>query len=48
MFRNYPLGVMRADFWRYLIVYIFGGFYTDIDTIPIQKFTDWPDYPFTK
>ena len=32
MFSNYPLGVMKADFWRYCILYKEGGIYTDIDT----------------
>ena len=28
-----PLGVMKADLWRYCIVYQYGGIYADIDTV---------------
>lgn len=28
-----PLQVMRADLWRYCIIYIYGGIYADTDTI---------------
>lgn len=28
-----PLGVMKADLWRYCIVYRYGGIYADTDTI---------------
>lgn len=31
LFESLPLGVMRADAWRYLIVREFGGFYADQD-----------------
>ena len=31
-----PIGVMKADLWRYCILYFEGGIYTDIDTILIQ------------
>ncbi len=31
MFRAYPLGVMRADFWRYAILFAHGGLYADMD-----------------
>lgn len=27
-----PLAVMKADLWRYCIIYIYGGIYADIDT----------------
>ncbi|CAK0897830.1 unnamed protein product [Prorocentrum cordatum] len=30
-FKGFPLGVMRADFWRYLVVYTYGGVYADVD-----------------
>ena len=32
VFNALPLGVMKADFFRYAIIYINGGIYTDIDT----------------
>lgn len=28
-----PMGVMKADLWRYCVIYKYGGIYTDIDTI---------------
>lgn len=28
-----PLGVMKADLWRYCIIYKYGGIYADADTI---------------
>ena len=31
-YNNLPLGVMKADLWRYCILYIYGGVYVDIDT----------------
>lgn len=40
LFIKCPIGVMRADMWRYLIIYKYGGVYTDLDTIcriPIDK-----------
>lgn len=30
---NVPIGVMKADLWRYMIVYKYGGMYSDLDTI---------------
>jgi mannosyltransferase OCH1-like enzyme len=41
IFNSYPLGVMRGDLWRYMILYIYGGIYIDIDTICKIKIDDW-------
>lgn len=30
------LGAMLADFFRYAVLYVHGGMYTDIDTIPLK------------
>ena len=39
-----PMPVMKADFFRYLILLARGGIYTDIDTTAIRSTTDWiPD-----
>jgi mannosyltransferase OCH1-like enzyme len=46
MIRNFPKGVMKADFWRYAVLYFYGGVYTDIDTDPYKSIRDWPHYPF--
>jgi mannosyltransferase OCH1-like enzyme len=32
-FCKLPLGVMKADFWRYCVIYHYGGIYADSDTI---------------
>lgn len=32
VFSGLPLGVMKADFWRYAVLYKRGGVYADIDT----------------
>lgn len=39
--KAYPLGVMRADFWRYAILYAYGGVYSDIDTQCLKPFGQW-------
>ena len=36
-----PLPVLKADFFRYLILLARGGIYTDIDTTALQSTTDW-------
>jgi len=40
-FQGFPLGVMRADFWRYLVLYIHGGLYADIDVVPQVELSNW-------
>ena len=43
-YESLPLGVLKADFFRYLILLARGGIYTDIDTTAIRSTTDWiPD-----
>ena len=37
----FPLGVMRADFWRVLIVHHCGGLYADTDTAPLAPPSSW-------
>ena len=42
VFISLPLGVMRADLWRYCVLYKHGGIYSDIDSVlllPISKWT---------
>jgi mannosyltransferase OCH1-like enzyme len=41
LYAAYPLGVMRADFWRYAILYAYGGVYSDIDTECTQPLEQW-------
>lgn len=41
-----PLPVLKADFFRYLILLARGGIYTDIDTTALKAATEWlpPDF----
>ena len=56
IYHNLPLPVMKADLWRYCVIYHYGGIYADMDTIFIgddldslfQKESDLiltPEYP---
>lgn len=38
---NVPLGVMRGDIWRYMIIYKYGGIYADLDTICKEPVSSW-------
>ncbi|KAL9188243.1 hypothetical protein ACHAXT_006621 [Thalassiosira profunda] len=33
-------GAMRIDVWRLLVIYRYGGLYTDVDNVPSEKFTE--------
>jgi mannosyltransferase OCH1-like enzyme len=33
IFTKLPYGVLKADVWRHMVMYIYGGVYSDIDTI---------------
>lgn len=47
IFRLIPIGAMRADIWRYCIIYKEGGMYTDIDTecfVPINQWNISNEY----
>jgi len=41
VFQQFPLGVMRADMWRYAVLYIHGGMYSDIDSKALQPRAGW-------
>jgi len=32
-YNKLPMGVMKADLWRYCVIYKYGGIYSDIDTV---------------
>lgn len=34
-------GVMRADYFRYLVVLLEGGVYSDVDTYPLRPIDEW-------
>jgi mannosyltransferase OCH1-like enzyme len=40
-FKKLPLGVMKADFWRYCVLYKYGGVYSDIDSVLVKPFAEW-------
>lgn len=41
LYHQLPLGVMKADVWRYLATYVHGGLYADIDTICRESIDNW-------
>ncbi|KAI3432633.1 hypothetical protein D9Q98_004179 [Chlorella vulgaris] len=41
IYAAFPLSVMRADFWRYAILYAFGGIYADIDVQALRPLHQW-------
>ena len=41
IYKSLPLGVMRADFWRYLVVYKYGGIYADTDAECREPSSQW-------
>ena len=40
LFQKLP-AILKADLFRYLVVYDFGGIYSDIDTIPLKPLESW-------
>jgi len=43
LFINCPVGVMRGDIWRYMIINSYGGFYVDLDSICSKPLNSWID-----
>lgn len=43
-FHNLPKIILKSDFMRYLLVYAFGGIYSDIDTSLNKDVLDWLTY----
>lgn len=41
IYQDFPLAVMRADFWRYAILYAFGGIYADVDVRALRPIQEW-------
>ena len=41
VWQAFPLPVMRADMWRYAILYAFGGIYADIDVLALHPMEQW-------
>jgi len=42
MFRALPIGTMKADLWRYLVIASEGGVYSDIDSVCLKPIREWP------
>ena len=42
-FKELPIGVMKADLWRYLILKTHGGVYSDIDSECLKPITAWEE-----
>jgi mannosyltransferase OCH1-like enzyme len=42
LFHSLPIGAMKADLWRYLVIASDGGVYCDIDSVCLQPVRDWP------
>jgi hypothetical protein len=45
LFVNVPVGVVRGDIFRYLMIYKYGGVYSDIDTICQIPASEWISGP---
>jgi len=41
IFVNLPVGVMRGDLWRYMVIYKYGGVYADLDTECLTPINVW-------
>lgn len=41
LWESLPVGVMRADMWRYLVIYTHGGAYADLDTECYDAIDNW-------
>ncbi|CAL9728882.1 initiation-specific alpha-1,6-mannosyltransferase [Monosporozyma unispora] len=41
-FEAMPNIILKADFFRYLVLYARGGIYSDMDTFPLQNLNVWP------
>lgn len=41
IFVNLPVGVMRGDLWRYMVIYKYGGVYADLDTECWKPISSW-------
>ena len=42
---EHPCHVMRADLFRYLVLYKFGGVYMDLDGKCVKSFDQWWTFP---
>lgn len=47
-YESLPLAVMKADFFRYLILLARGGIYSDIDTLALKPVREWLPEPLDR
>ena len=45
LLRSLPLGVMKADLWRYAVLHKYGGIYADLDTVCRHPIENWCSVP---
>lgn len=41
IFNKCPLGIMKANIWRFMVLCSYGGVYLDLDVIPKVPIDDW-------
>lgn len=41
IYNSYPYRIMKSDIWRYMVLYVYGGFYVDLDTKCIDPIIKW-------
>jgi len=44
--KSLKLQVMRAEIWKYIILYLNGGIFAEIDVFPLKSLQNWDHYPF--
>ena len=46
LFTSIPYGIVQANVWRFMVLYVYGGLYTDLDTVCLAPIDDWitPEY----
>jgi len=43
IYKSYKLDILRSDLWRYMCLYIYGGFYSDLDMLCKKPIESWLD-----
>jgi mannosyltransferase OCH1-like enzyme len=43
IYKSYKVNVLRATLWRYMCLYVYGGFYSDIDMVCKKPIDEWLD-----
>ncbi|KAJ3048324.1 membrane-bound alpha-1,6- mannosyltransferase Initiation-specific, partial [Quaeritorhiza haematococci] len=45
VWKKIPIQIVKADLFRYMIVYVFGGVYSDVDTMCLKPIDTWVKPP---